>query len=153
MILWSLIIIIEFIVMSYISFSCYTDLLAPASPSVSKLTASSVIVSWTEPVGGLRVDIYRVTLTTISVGMCSGVSLSGESTTTSTSIMINGLGENSIYTVTISAVNNEFNVVRSISGPTITTLEAGVFMYILVRVLSRIMHSCQPSWNVPNLHP
>ena len=76
---------------------------------------------------GLTVDIYRVTLTTASTGMCSGVSHTGEETTTSTSIVIDGLEVNSIYTVTISAMNNEFNAVRSTSGPTITTLEVGMF--------------------------
>ena len=48
--------------------------------------------------------------------------------------MIDGLRVNSIYTVTISATNNEFNVVRGTSGPTITTLEAGMFICIVVRV-------------------
>ena len=66
---------------------------------------------------GLTVDIYRVTLTRTSTGMCSGVSHTEEETTTSTSIVIDGLEENSIYTVTISAMNNEFNAVRSTSGP------------------------------------
>ena len=72
-------------------------------------------------------DIYRVTLTTTSAGMCSNVSHTREENTTSTSIVIDGLEENSIYTVTISAMNNEFNAVRNTSGPTITTLVAGMF--------------------------
>ena len=63
------------------------------------------------------VDIYRVTLT----GMCPGLSHTREETTTSTSIVIDDLDENSIYTVTISAVNNEFNAINTTSGPTITT--------------------------------
>ena len=66
--------------------------------------------------------------------MCSGVSHTREKNTTSTSIVIDSLEENSIYTVTISAVNNEFNAVRSTSGPTITTLEAGRFTCMVVRV-------------------
>ena len=109
---------------------CYTDLLAPTSPSMSSLTATSVAVSWTQPVGGLTVDIYRVTLTTTSTGMCSGVSHTREETATSTSIVIDGLEENSTYTVTISAVNNEFNALRSTSGLTITTLEAGILFRV-----------------------
>ena len=72
-------------------------------------------------------DIYRVTLTRTSTGMCSGVSHTREETTTSTSIVIDGLEENSTYTVTISVMNNEFNAVRNTSGPTITTLAAGIF--------------------------
>ena len=72
-------------------------------------------------------DIYRVTFNRTSTGMCSGVSHSREGTTTSTSIVIDGLEENSTYTVTLSAMNNEFNAVKSTSGPTITTLEAGMF--------------------------
>ena len=88
--------------------------------------------------GSLTVDIYRVTLTRTSTGMCSGVSHTREGTTTSTSIVIDGLEENSTYTVTVSAMNNEFNVMKSTSGPTITTLAAGIFtLYIVVRVLSR----------------
>ena len=77
--------------------------------------------------GSLPVNIYRVTLTRTSTGMCSGVSHTREGTTTSTSIVIDSLEENSNYTVTISAMNNEFNVVRSTSGLTITTLAAGMF--------------------------
>ena len=113
---------------------CYTDLLAPTSPSMSSLTATSVTISWTRPVGSLTVDIYRVTLTTTSTGMCSGVNHTREKNTTSTSIVIDSLEENSIYTVTISAMNNKFNVVRNISGLTITTLEAGMFTCMVVRV-------------------
>ena len=105
----------------------YTDFLAPTSPSMSSLTATSVTISWTQPVGGLTVDIYIVTLTTTSTGMCLGVSHTREKNTTSTSIVIDGLEENSIYTVTISAMNNEFNFMKSTSGPTITTPEAGMF--------------------------
>ena len=110
-------------------FYYYTDLLAPTSPSISSLTATSVTISWTQPVGGLIVDIYRVTLNTTSTGMCSGVSHTGEEITTSTSIVIDSFEENSIYTVTISAMNNEFNVMRSTSGPTITTLAAGMSLH------------------------
>ena len=99
---------------------CYTDLLAPTSPSMSLLTATSVTISWTQPVGGLTVDIYRVTLTRSSTGMCSGFRHTREETTASTSIVIDGLEENSIYTVTISAVNNEFNTTNTASELTIT---------------------------------
>ena len=74
-------------------------------------------------------DIYRVTLTTTSTGMCSGVNHTREENTTSTSIMIESLEENSIYTVTISAVNNEFNAINTTSGLTITTLAAGMLEY------------------------
>ena len=84
--------------------------------------------------GSLTVDIYRVTLNTTSTGMCSGVSHTREETTTSTSIVIDGLRVNSIYTVTISAINNEFSAINTTSGPTITTLEAGMFICIVVRV-------------------
>ena len=105
----------------------YTDLLAPTSPSISTLTAISITISWTQPVGGLTVDIYRVTLTTTSTGMCSGVGHTREWNTTSTSIVIDSLEKNSIYTVIVSVMNNEFNAMRSTSGPTITTLEAGMF--------------------------
>ena len=108
----------------------YTDLLVPTSTSMSSLTATSVTISWTQPGGSLTVDNYRVTLTTTSTGMCSGVSHTREETATSTSVMIDGLEENSIYTVTISAVNNEFNVVRRTSGLTITTLEAGILFRV-----------------------
>ena len=73
-------------------------------------------------------DIYRVTLTTTSTGMCSGISHTREENTTSTSIVIDSLEENSIYTVTISAVNNYFNAINTTSGLTITTLEAGMFL-------------------------
>ena len=91
---------------------------------MSSLTATSVTISWTQPVGSLTVDIYRVTLTTrTSSGMCIATR---EETTTSTSIVIDGLGGNSTYTVTISAVNNEFNIVRRTSGLTITTPAAGM---------------------------
>ena len=97
----------------------------------ASLTATSVTISWTQLVGGLTVDIYIVTLTTTSTGMCSGVSHTREENTTSTSIVIDGLEENSIYTVTISTIinymNYEFNAVRSTSVPTITTLAAGMF--------------------------
>ena len=72
-------------------------------------------------------DIYRVTLTTTSTGMCSGVSHTREENTTSTSIGIDSLEENSIYTVTISAVNNQFNAINTTSGLNITTLEVGMF--------------------------
>ena len=106
----------------------YTDLLAPTSPSMSSLTATSVTISWTQPGGGLTVDIYRVNLTTTSTGMCSGVSHTKEEITTSTSIVIDGLEVNSIYTVTISSMNNEFNVMRSTSGLNITTLAAGMLI-------------------------
>ena len=102
---------------------CYTDLLAPTSPSMSSLTATSVTISWTQPVGGLTVDIYRVTLTRSSTGMCSGFRHIREETTTSTSIV---LEENSIYTVTISALNNEFNTINTTSELTITTPAAGM---------------------------
>ena len=71
--------------------------------------------------GGLRVDIYRVTLT----GTCSGFNHIKE-TTTSTSIVIDGLEENSIYTVTISAVNNQSNAINTTSGSTITTQAVGM---------------------------
>ena len=67
---------------------------------MSSLTATSVNISWTQP-GGLTVDMYRVTLTTTSTGMCSGVSHTREENTTSTSIVIDNLEVNSIYTVTI----------------------------------------------------
>ena len=50
-----------------------------------------------------------------------------EENTTSTSIVINDLEENSIYTVTISAVNNQSNAINTTSGLTITTLAAGMF--------------------------
>ena len=109
---------------------CYTDLLAPTSLSMSSLTSTSVTISWTQPVDSLTVNIYRVTLTTTSTGMCSGVSHTKVKNTTATS-MIDSLEENSIYTVTISAINNEFNAVRSTSGLTITTLEAGMFTSII----------------------
>ena len=67
---------------------------------------ASVTISWTQPFGGLTVDIYRVTLTTrTSPGMCADVCHTREETTTSTSIVIDCLEENSIYTVTVSAVN------------------------------------------------
>ena len=74
-------------------------------------------------------DIYRVTLTTTSTGMCLGVSHTREENTTSTSIVIDGLEENSIYTVTISAVNNQSNAINTTSGLTITTLAAGMLEY------------------------
>ena len=73
------------------------------------------------------VDIYRVTLTTPSTGMCSGVSHTREENTTSTAIVIDGLEENSIYTVAVSAVNNESNAINTTSGLNITTLAAGMF--------------------------
>ena len=105
---------------------CYTDLLAPTSLSMSSLTATSVTISWTQPVGGLTVDIYRVTLTTrISSGMCTSVGHTREETTTSTSIVIDGLEENSIYTVTVSVVNNDSNLINTTSELTITTPAAG----------------------------
>ena len=105
---------------------CYTDLLAPTSPSMSSLTATSVTISWTQPVGGLRVDIYRVTLTTrTSSGMCIAVGHTREETTTSTSIVIDGLEGNSIYTVTVSAVNDS-NIINTTSELTITTPAAGM---------------------------
>ena len=107
--------------------SCYIVLLAPTSPSMSSLTATSVTISWTQPVGGPTVDIYRVNLTRSSTGMCPGVRHVREETTSSTSIVIYGLEENSIYTVTISAVNNEFNAVNT-SELTITTLAAGMLL-------------------------
>ena len=72
-------------------------------------------------------DIYRVTLTTTSTGMCSGVSHTREETTTSTSIVIDSLEENSNYTVSVSAMNNQSNVINTTSGLTITTLAAGMF--------------------------
>ena len=62
---------------------CYTDLLAPTSPSMSSLTATSVNISWTQPVGGLTVDIYRVTLNRSSTGMCPGFRHTREETTNS----------------------------------------------------------------------
>ena len=105
---------------------CCTDLLAPTSLSMSSLTATSVTISWTQPVGGLTVDIYRVTLTTrTSSGMCTAVGHTREETTTSTSIVIDGLEGNSIYTVTVSAVN-EFNTTNTTSKLTITTPAAGM---------------------------
>ena len=76
--------------------------------------------------GGLTVDIYRVTLTRSSTGMCPGFRHIREETTTSTSIMIDSLEENSIYTVTVSAVNNESNAVNTTSGLTITTPAVGM---------------------------
>ena len=95
--------------------------------SMSPLTATSVTISWTQPVGGLTVDIYRVTLTTrTSSGMCTAVGHIREETTTSTSIVIDGLEENSIYTVSVSAVNNDSN---TISGLTITTPAAGMWSW------------------------
>ena len=106
---------------------CYTDLLAPTSPSMLSLTATSVTISWTQPVGGLTVDIYRVTLTTrTSSGMCTAIGHTREENTTSTSIVIDGLEENSIYKVTISAVNNEFNTTNTTSELTITTPAVGM---------------------------
>ena len=106
---------------------CYTDLLAPTSLSMSSLTATSVTISWTQPVGGLTVDIYRVTLTTrTSSGMCIAVGHTREETTTSTSIVIDGLEGNSIYTVTVSAVNNESNLINTTSKLAITTPAAGM---------------------------
>ena len=105
---------------------CYTDLLAPTSPSISSLTTTSVTISWTQTAGGLTVDIYRVTLITTSSGMCSGIRHTREENTTSTSIVIDDLEENSIYTVTISAVNNEFNTTNKTSELTITTPTVGM---------------------------
>ena len=94
---------------------------------MSSLTATSVTISWTQPVGGLTVDIYRVTLTTrISSGMCTAIGHTREETTTSTSIVIDGLEGNSIYTVTVSAMNNEFNTTNTTSKLTITTPAAGM---------------------------
>ena len=121
---------------------CCTDLLAPTSPSVSSLTATSVTISWTQPVDSMTVNIYRVTLTTTSAGMCSGVNHTREENTTSTSIVIDGLEENSIYTVTISAVNNEFNAVSSTSGLTVT---AGMFTSIIRIWIASYMslHHCR----------
>ena len=69
------------------------------------------------------VDVYRVTLT----GMCPGVSHTREEITTSTSIVFYGLEENSIYIVSISAMNNQSNAINTTSGLTITTLAAGMF--------------------------
>ena len=94
---------------------------------MSSLTATSVTISWTQPVGGLTVDIYRVTLTTrTSSGMCIAVGHTREETTTSTSIVIDGLEGNSIYTVTVSAVNNDSNIINTTSELTITTPAAGM---------------------------
>ena len=92
---------------------------------MSSLTTTSVTISWTQHVGGLTVDIYRVTLTRSSTGMCPGFRHTREKTTTSTSIVIDGLEENSIYTVTVSAVNNQSNAVNTTSGLTITTPAVG----------------------------
>ena len=98
---------------------------------MSLLTSTSVNISWTQPVGGLIVDIYRVTLT----GMCPGfISHTREGTTISTSIVIDGLKENSSYTVTISAVNNQSNAINITSGLTITTLEAGTYLHIAMSI-------------------
>ena len=99
---------------------------------MSSPTATSVTVSWTQPVsvGDLTVDMFRVTLTTTSTGMCLGFNHTQEEATTSTSMVIDGLEENSIYTVTISAMNNDFNAINTTSGLTITTLEAGMFTCI-----------------------
>ena len=69
-------------------------------------------------------DMYRVTLTRTSTGMCPGFNHAREENTTSTSIAIDGLEENSTYTVTISAMNNESNTINTI---TINTLAAGMF--------------------------
>ena len=97
---------------------------------MSSLTATSVTISWTQPVGGLTVDIYRVTLTTrASSGMCTAVGYTREDTTTSTSIVIDGLEENSSYTVTVSALNNKFKAIHTTSELTITTPAAGMLSY------------------------
>ena len=72
-------------------------------------------------------DIYRVTLTTTSTGMCPGFNHTRKGNTTSTSIVIDGLEENSIYTVTLSAMNNESNAINITSELNITTLAAGMF--------------------------
>ena len=70
-------------------------------------------------------DIYKVTLTRSSTGMCPGFRHTREKTTTSTSIVIDGLEENSIYTVTVSAVNNQSNAVNTTSGLTIKAKALG----------------------------
>ena len=67
-------------------------------------------------------DIYRVALT----GRCPGFNHTRAENTTSTSIVIDDLQENSSYTVTISVVNSEFNAINTTSELIIlTTLEEG----------------------------
>ena len=62
--------------------------------------------------------------------------------------MINGLEENSIYTVTISAVNNQSNAINTTSGLTITTQEAGICSYkyiVAMLITDRIIVTM---WNI-----
>ena len=89
------------------------------------MTATSATIALAQPMNSHPADQYTVTLTRKSGQQpdCQSYVDNVNMTTSSDSVLLEGLEENSVYSVSVIAFT--FNLTRSVSAANITTLTAG----------------------------
>ena len=101
------------------------DILDPIVTS-SSVTATTATIALAQPMGSLPADQYTVTLTRSGQQPdCQHYVDNVIMTTTSDSVLFEGLEENSVYSVSVIAIT--VNLTRSVSAADITTLTAGEY--------------------------
>ena len=103
----------------------YTDFLAPTIIS-SSITATSVIITWSQPEGSLAADNYTISLQRLTGNnrqLCSTNTDSRIINTTTASTSFINLQEFCIYTVTVTA--RVFGTSRTSTPHKFTTTSAG----------------------------
>ena len=102
------------------------DLLAPVV--TSSVTATSATIVLSQPMDSLPADQYTVTLTR-RTGDGQFICTTDSGTVTmisfSNSVLFEGLEEFSVYSLTIEARHDFFDIVEPLHGLNITTLSAG----------------------------
>ena len=108
------------------------------SPTINVLsrTATSAIISWTQPEFVLPVTRYTVSLTRVTgsgQALCPSVVDNRPAVlTTGNSMSFTGLEEFSTYTVTVTAVYDAFGATAmESSSERFTTLSAGILMCLI----------------------
>ena len=102
------------------------ELLAPVI--TSSVTATSATIVLSQPMDSLPADQYTVTLTRITGDgqfMCGSTEGTVTMTSSSNSVLLEGLEEFSVYSLTIEARHDFSDIMVSLSAPDITTLSAG----------------------------
>ena len=102
------------------------ELLAPVV--TSSVTATSATIVLSQPMDSLPADQYTVTLTRITGDeqfICTLVPHTVTMTTSSNFVLLEGLEEFSVYSLTLEARHDFFGIVESFNEPDITTLSAG----------------------------
>ena len=98
----------------------------------SSVTATTATIALAQPMDSLPADQYTVTLTRSGQQPdCQSYVDNVNMTTSSDSVLLEGLEKNSVYSVSVIA--DTFDLTRSVSAADITTLTAGEYTGSLIQ--------------------